>query len=286
MADSELRRVVLDRLYPPPERDKTRTGRLQEPHASLAHVKSVVKGPCKVIGPEGRPLMIVAKLGNTSRLAEALNDLTFHTAGRTSGMNSRSRTFGYAPRLPLRGHEACRRARLAQDSPNTNALLESTAHTVASLFERELPDEYYAHLEEARAKVHEAWRIGNTPFTSGIVNMNNPLVYHRDKGNFPNRWSVMVSLRSKCRGGALVFPELGIAHECNNGLAFIFEGQRWWHGVSPMVVQPGGYRLTVVYYSLKAMWQCLAPEDEIREARKRRTMRQRKRRDKKVESSK
>ena len=54
--------------------------------------------------------------------------------------------------------------------------------------------------EKTLAAVRPEWRIPGTIFTSGIINKNNPLRYHRDAGNFPRLWSCMYAIAADCGG--------------------------------------------------------------------------------------
>lgn len=277
MAAGRVRELRLDQILPEPPKAKViGGGRLVEGVASLDHVDgNVVHGPCRVYDPEGNVVLIALPLGGTGKLREALQRIKYSKTSRTQGLVSRSRTFGYAPRIPVRGHEACRAAKLTSEDPAAARLLERAAGGVERIYKRELPEEYAAHRAEVFERVLPDWRIGETVFTSGIINLDTALHYHRDAGNFKGRWSVMLTFKHDVvEGGELVFPQWGLAHGTDDGLLMIFHGQRWWHGVTPMQLRRGGFRITTVFYSLEQLWQCLSPAEELARARKKRTERE------------
>jgi hypothetical protein len=132
-------------------------------------------------------------------------------------------------------------------------------------------------MEETRI-VLDDWKIGDTPFTSGIINKNNQLPYHFDAGNVKNVWSNMVVFKKDVTGGCLACPELGITFELKDNSVLMFDGQNILHGVTPFnKTSPNGYRYSIVYYSLLPMWNCLPPKEEIKQAANRRRAREVKR---------
>ena len=108
-------------------------------------------------------------------------------------------------------------------------------------------------------------------FTSGIVNHNNPLKYHFDSGNYNGVWSAMFAFKRDIEGGHLACPEIDVAFKCSNFSLVMFDGQSILHGVTPIKkMKPDAVRYTVVYYSLKAMWSCDSPSDELERMRSKR----------------
>lgn len=275
MASPQPRVLKLERIYPAPEPERD-TGRPAEPIATLDHVDRVIRGPVRLLGPDGQVLLSAVRLGNTDRVREVLSqEVKYPRAGRSTGLVSRSKTFGYAPRLVVRKHEACRASAFTHEYPEAAGLLVKAAEGVDRIYSREIPSEHAKHRAEIDEKVHPAWCLGSSVFTSGIINKNTALHYHLDRGNFPDRWSCMLTFKHRLKsGGAIVFPQWRIAHACDDGLLLIFNGQHWWHGVTPMEVRKGGFRITVVFYSLRQMWQCLEPTKELERARRKRTERE------------
>ncbi len=61
----------------------------------------------------------------------------------------------------------------------------------------------------------------------------------------------------------------------------MFDGQSILHGVTPInKVSPKGYRFSIVYYTLKRMWQCLEVDEELVRVRQKKTERERTRMEK------
>jgi len=117
---------------------------------------------------------------------------------------------------------------------------------------------------------------GESIFTSGIVNENNPLKYHFDTGNFKDVFSCMVVFKNGVENGFLSLPEYDVGFQLPNNSIFLFDGQGILHGVTPITRQtPESYRYSVVYYSLKRMWQCLEIDEELARIRKKKTSRER-----------
>jgi len=113
-------------------------------------------------------------------------------------------------------------------------------------------------------KVLKDYQIENTPFTSGIINKDNQLKYHFDTGNFKDVYSCMLGFKEDILGGYLALPEYNCAFEIEDNSLFIFDGQNILHGVTPFEkLTEKSYRYTIVYYSLKRMWQCLPINDEV-----------------------
>jgi hypothetical protein len=108
-----------------------------------------------------------------------------------------------------------------------------------------------------------------THFTSGIINKNNPLKYHLDTGNFKDVFSIMLGLKKDIKGGYLHIPELKVNLKISNGSLSMFDGQRFVHGVTPMIgTTEQSYRFTIVFYSLVQMWNCLETSLEVANAKK------------------
>jgi hypothetical protein len=117
--------------------------------------------------------------------------------------------------------------------------------------------------------------MAGTTWTSGVVNQNSQLPYHRDGFNFPT-WSAMPVIRRGVDGGHLHLPEYDLTVACRDGWAVFFCGQQLLHGVTPMrLTKPDGYRFSVVYYALRGMKDCHTYAEETRAAQNRRAQRER-----------
>lgn len=245
---------------------------LQRRSAKEADCDTVVDYDC-VVSVGG-----VAKIVYLSRLMhplveqarQAVQRVKYQTSTRTSGLVSTSRIFGYSPRNVLRGHP-CRATSMATEHPEDHAAICGAAPAVDEQYRRFFP-EVHAYHREVSTRVREQWMIPGSVFTSGIVNYNNPLQYHFDAGNFSQVCSAMLGFRHKTQGGYLACPELGIAFEIGDRSLILFDGQKLLHGVTPIRrLAEDAFRYTIVYYSLKQMWNCETVKGEVDALRERRT---------------
>ena len=185
---------------------------------------------------------------------------------RTSGLVTTSRIFGFAPRNELRRH-ACRAVSLAHEMPTVHSIIAEGSEAVANLYLETMPDMYKQHKEQI-GKLKREYLLGDSLFTSGIVNRNNPLRYHFDSGNFDNCCSAMLGFKTNIEGGRLCVPELDVKLEVGHKSLTLFDGQGLLHGVTPIIKKKkNAMRFTVVYYSLRQMWNCEEPTDELERGR-------------------
>ena len=82
------------------------------------------------------------------------------------------------------------------------------ARLASQFYQAHNPTGWERHQAEVQARVRPDYQIAGGPFTSGIVNQTASLSYHRDAGNFPGNWSVMMVFAQDIDGGHLVLPEL------------------------------------------------------------------------------
>jgi hypothetical protein len=200
---------------------------------------------------------------------------------RTAGLKTNSRTIGYLPRNTLR-RDFCTATSLATEQPREHAVATRAAAVAAQYYQQYNPAQYAAHVSSVD-KVLPQYRLHGSPFTSGIINDNNPLAYHFDSGNFKGVWSAMFGFKRGASGGHLSTPELvdadgkALGFEIADKSLLLFDGQGLLHGVTPISLLPGGHRFTVVFYSLQQMWKCEPVEGEIARIRRLRTERERRR---------
>lgn len=229
---------------------------------------------------EGRPVLLYKVVGPempTTEIRAAVRRLKYNKSTRTTGLVSESAIFGYDPRNTLR-KDYCSAAGMAFNQPAEHAAVTAFGPCLAHLYAEYFPQVYAAHLAQATEKILPDWRINETPFTSGIVNRNNPLKYHFDSGNFEGVLSNMVVFKAGISGGRLVCPEFDIILDCADHSVVLFDGQKILHGVTPIThEQPGAYRYSVVYYTLRQMWNCQPVSEEIARIRKVHTLRERNR---------
>lgn len=213
---------------------------------------------------------------DTTALVAALKRIKYQTSERTGGLISTSRVFGYQPRIALR-RDFCTVTSLATEDAAAHGLVMDFGRRIAEEYQRFVPTVFDGHLA-AVAQVLPDYRVPGTPFTSGIINFNNPLKYHFDAGNFKNVYSNMVVFKQDIDGGFLSLPEYNVGLQLKHNSVLLFDGQKVMHGVTPIKRRSReAYRYSIVYYALKAMWKCQTIDDELIRIRKLKTQRERKR---------
>jgi len=223
---------------------------------------------------EGGKLAMVylAPKESFAKLRQACDSTKFHLNNRQDGMTTTSRVFGFEPRKPLRVKDFCSATALAHESPRAHSVFLESGEMVAKYYSKWNRDLFSQHKKMTEENITEEFKIKGMPFTSGIINKNNPLKYHFDTGNYRNVWSGMITLKNGIKGGHLALPEFDIGLELKDGTLTYFDGQGILHGVTPIKrMRPGANRYTLVYYSLLRMWDCQAVTDEVVRARQRRS---------------
>lgn len=245
--------------------------------ADDSHVSDMIEESTIVYVDEGdRPAAVYIELDERlPQAVAALQRIKYPTTARTSGMLSTSRTFGYAPKVVVRGEETCRVAKLATEDPQAHTAIVDLATVVEDWYERLNPGLHAEH-RAIVDRVLPDWRLHEGVFTSGIINRNNKLPYHYDRGNFAGCWSNMLVFKKGCAGGDLTCPELDLGFRLRDHSLLMFDGQAILHGVTPFRITRGdGYRFSIVFYSLQQMWQCDPKADIAKVAARKRTARER-----------
>ena len=206
---------------------------------------------------------------DTAGMIEALSKVKFSINKRTSGLITQSEIIGYRPRmLGLAGKKTCSKTAFGNKYKGIEDELFGIAHLAEQLYSEFAPSRYQNHSDLA-TNVRGEYLMPETHFTSGIINKNNPLKYHLDTGNFKDVFSIMLGLKKDVKGGYLHIPELKVNLKISNGSLSMFDGQRFVHGVTPMVgTTEQSYRFTIVFYSLVQMWNCLETSLEVANAKK------------------
>jgi len=205
-----------------------------------------------------------------SKLKKACLNVKYQNTQRTSTLVTTSRIFGYRPRVGMRG-DYCSVAALAREQKEHHKVFADAGKIASDLYAEHNPDLHASHSATCE-KVLPQFRLKGSPYTSGIINDNNPLCYHFDTGNFNNVWSAMIVLKSGIKNGHLVMPEYNVKVKVDDETVFFFDGQSILHGVTPIIkTNPWGRRFSIVYYSLRGMWKCLPIDQEIARIRNART---------------
>jgi hypothetical protein len=210
-------------------------------------------------------------------IVNALNRIHYSKSYRTAGLPTTSRIFGFDPRKALR-KDYCSSTALATEQPEEHAIVCDYAAKVSDYYQSLNPDLYGQHAATTEEHVHGDYRIKQSPFTSGIINKNNPLKYHFDTGNFADVWSAMLVFKHQVTGGYLSVPEYGLGFQLKHNSLFLFDGQGLLHGVTPIKRHsPDAFRYSIVYYSLRQMWNCQPLSEELLRIREKRVEREEKR---------
>lgn len=252
----------------------TERSALESDYGELITAPTVITDPTQ----GDRPVIVYLELSDDpAAVVAALQQIDYRLDFRTNGMMTRSRTFGYAPRNTVR-RDYCSTASLANEDAEAHAVLMEYADKVSRYYLQFNAELYQRHAQMTDQVLPE-YKIGSSVFTSGIVNKNNPLKYHFDKGNFKDVWSNMLVFKHKVQGGHLSVPEFDLGFELKDNSLLMFDGQNLLHGVTPIkMYAPDSHRYSVVYYALREMWKCEPLEDELTRFRRLRTERERRRR--------
>lgn len=223
---------------------------------------------------DNNPILYVDLGSNNDKLIKAFQDITYYRTIRTGGLKSHSALLGYKPRNPLKEY-FCSMAGMSYNHPLEHELFLDTSKFLAEIYKKHLPKEYQKHIEKLKEKdkdgkkLLQEYIIEGTPFTSGIVNKNNELKYHLDTGNIKDVCSAMIVLKQDVIGGYLSIPEYDVSFELANNSALFFNGQKIYHGVTPIYrTSINAYRYSAVFYTLESMWKCLTSKEELAEAHK------------------
>lgn len=265
------------RVIDVPERKKIDLKQFVKRTALPSDVKEIINESC-IIREGGRTVVVYLVIDDIPvELVEVLKRIRYEHSNRTSGLMTRSRIVGYRPRETIR-KDFCSSTSLARESPRDHATVCNFAAVLAKYYARYCPEIYGEHAKLTSEKILKEWIIPDSPFTSGIINKNNALKYHFDAGNFESVYSNMVGFKKDCMGGHLTMPEFDVGLEIADKSITLFDGQDILHGVTPFeLTSAEGYRFTVVYYTLKQMWNCLPVNEEVVRYREKRWERSQKR---------
>lgn len=245
-------------------------------NATHEDVSQLLRGNWLVVDDEtNRPVIAYLILPDDfSGMMPYLHRIKWTVSNRNDGTPSQAKTVGNLERNPVRQRDFCRMAGLATEDPEGHARILEYIASTARYYEQLNPMLFAGHAEAA-GRVLDQYRIGESPFTSAIINKDNVLPYHFDSGNFKDVWSLMLGFKRDVEEGYLVMPEYDLALEVADNSLSGFDGQVALHGVSPFRKRSRhAYRYTIVAYSKTGMWKCLSLDEEIKRARKQRTQKE------------
>ena len=186
---------------------------------------------------------------------------------RASGIKAKEQWFGYIPPDTLKRRYAINRSGLYKKNAELGFMLEALTPVMWNALREIAPEQTQAHEELVAENIHRDWWLGDCPFTSGIINHTNVLPYHKDSGNLQGSWSMMLALRKGDEGGALHIPEYNETLAIPDCSVTFFNGQKYWHGVTPISLRDrDAYRFTMVWYVKDRIKYCLSREEELHRA--------------------
>lgn len=236
----------------------------------------LIEGDVIAIDADTKQIIFVQKTldFDDRQILWALDNTRYDINQRSRGLKTQSRIFGYAPRITYR-KDFCSSTSMAIEHKRQHAIVCQYGQRISEIYSKFTPAAYKQHHEIMKAKILDEWAIRNTPFTSGIINKNNPLKYHFDSGNFKGVYSCMAVFKKHIRGGYLSLPEYGVGVNLPHNSVFMFDGQSVLHGVTPITkTSPDAVRYSIVYYSLQQIWNCLPLTDEVARIRKQKSDRE------------
>ena len=253
-----------------PEKDRAkRFADLLNGHANDFAIRDADSGVITVVQKQ----IDLSTIIDVPRLLRHLRLKGFYTQAqegsmqRASGIKAKEQWFGYIPPDTLKRRYAINRSSLYKKNPELGATLEGLTPVLWNALKEIAPDQTAAHEELVAEHIHQDWWLDGAPFTSGIINHTNVLPYHKDSGNLQGSWSMMLALRKGDEGGALHIPEYGETLAIPNCSITFFNGQRYWHGVTPISLRdPNAYRFTLVWYVKDRIKFCLSREEELSRA--------------------
>lgn len=194
----------------------------------------------------------------------ALNEMKYAKDSRSSGMITNSCIIGYRPRIAFR-NDFCGPTVPMMEKPKQVEEIIKILPQVEHYFEEYFPEVYQHQKTWVEQNVLPEYRIGDSVFTQGIINQTNRLAYHQDKGNLKGSRAIMLTFNRGTDGGNLVLPEFNVKLKPRNACMFVFDNLKRIHGVSPIrKLAENGNRFSIVFYTLKAMANCLPRKEEIK----------------------
>lgn len=188
---------------------------------------------------------------------------------RAAGVASRSNTYGWAAPNSMLQRPAPSKTTWAREHP---ALHEPLADFSTYAWDALTSLGYAPDAVALKGRVHPAYRLGESGWTSGIGNDTVPLHYHHDHNNHPASWSAMLCCRAGTDGGNLHITEYDTVLPIRDKSILLFPGVKTVHGVTPIKRRfRGGFRYTFVSYTVRALVDALGPAEAAAAAAARRT---------------
>lgn len=202
---------------------------------------------------------------------EYIQEIKYGASSRKHNKGNKSILFGAISRS-ISKYGICNQGAVLSQSPNLDSLLRGS---FANVFDNLMHEYLYPFHKVSKIKLSQKpiqpeYRMGNTNFTSGVINFNSPFDYHTDSFNLANTYSAMIVYKKNVSGGYLSFPEYGIGFKLKNRSIILFYGKGIVHGVTPIVKNTkDAYRISIVFYASENLNDCLTAEKEMEKAKNR-----------------
>jgi len=254
-------------------------------------VDVLLRGSARVYKPNGDLLLVYRKsaipLGVCEKAREAFAPIRNHksmnrgvasgervTPVRSTGVVShtsegapvRSSIVGFFDRYPRIPY--CRKTAFNADHPGLfSEGVRPLCVAAAEVFRAEVPDRFAIQMREIK-KVHPAWVIAGTPYTTLTVNHDWPTRLHHDRGDFKPGFSNMAVIRTgRYEGAWIVFPGFRVGIDMGMGDLIMFDSHEW-HANTPMTKhEASASRCSVVLYMREKMIDCGSPDAELARAK-------------------
>lgn len=227
---------------------------------------------------DGEPVIIYKELKgfNPLKLLYYLKKVKFPVDWRLGGLRTVSKIFGFMPREPIKKDYCNATALNTQHLPLYNEIQELAEH-LEKEYKEYMPKNHKKH-KEATKDILPEWFIGNSLYTSGIINWDNRLGYHVDRANVPDTYNIQYTLKKNIGGGYLSIPEFDIGIELKDNTIVLFKAQTYLHGVTKFKkLAHKSHRYTFVFYSMNLMKKCETAIAELARIRDVKTTREQRR---------
>jgi hypothetical protein len=245
-------------------------------HSTESDCDVLIDEPCMIYADGELAAVLLYEVDfpeSTRQTVLGLEDWT--TGVRGSGVQTTTIAIGNQPRAPARSKEACMCSKIGYYSPAAHKEILALTEQAEKFYAQHCPDWYASHKQHSEKDILPEWRINNGVYTSGVMNKNCSMAYHRDRNNITDGWSAMYVLKKNMSGANLNVIDLNAKLYLPDRSLLLFNGQKYMHGVTPMRKnKPDGYRYSIVFYTLAAMKQCLTAKEEIKRAQAKRTERE------------
>jgi hypothetical protein len=137
------------------------------------------------------------------------------------------------------------------NAPSAKVFIKSMiclSRETSKVFEAVSKTLYSKHCD-SMSGVAKKWTLGKD-WTSSVSNISCTVPVHSDKKNIVGTLNAIYCKRFGCTGGNIVLPDYGATIEQSSYSLLVYPAWRDLHGVSPIKKNSGGYRNTLVFYSL------------------------------------